>query len=114
MRRLLMLAALMGLMPALLLAQEKGKAEPTTVVEINDRPVVYDKDIEPLFVKKCLVCHGGQAKESKLDLGTYEGLLKGGRRGKAVIPGKGAESLIYRSCRRVGEGAPQMPPPKEV
>jgi Planctomycete cytochrome C/WD domain, G-beta repeat len=115
MRRLLMLAALAGLMPALLLAQEKGKVEPIKIVELKrDTPVLYDKDIEPLFVKKCLVCHSGQVKEGKLDLDTYEGLMKGGKRGKAVIPAKGDESLLYKSCRRIGEGSPPMPPPKEV
>jgi hypothetical protein len=46
-----MLAALGGLMPALILAQEKGKVEPIKVVEIKrDGPVLYDKDIEPIFV----------------------------------------------------------------
>jgi hypothetical protein len=115
MRRFLMLAVLVALTPALIVGQEKGKVEPVKVVEIKrDAPVSYDKDIEPIFVKKCLVCHSGQVKEGKLDLDSYEGLMKGGKRGKSVIPAKGEESLLYRSCRRIGEGAPQMPPPKEV
>lgn len=114
MRRILMLAALAALAPILVLGQEKGKVEPVKEIEIDRKePVLYDKDIEPIFVKKCLVCHSGQVKEGKLDLDTYEGLMKGGKRNKAVIPGKAGESLLYKSCRRVGEGAPPMPPPKE-
>ena len=73
---------------------------------------LYEKDIEPILVNKCIVCHCGNVKEGKLDLGTYEALMKGGKRGTAVVPGKSAESLLVqaagkadrsRSCRRAGE-----------
>ncbi|MBY0525114.1 MAG: NB-ARC domain protein [Gemmataceae bacterium] len=113
MRSLFMLLGLLALLPALVWSQEKGKVEPVKVVEIKrDTPVLYDKDIEPIFVKKCLVCHSGQIKEGKLDLDSYEGLMKGGKRGKSVIPGKSADSLLYKTCGRTG--APFMPPPKEM
>jgi len=120
MRRFLMFAVLSAVTPALLLGQEKGKVDPVTVVEIKwDGPVFYDKHVHPIFVKKCIVCHGGQNKKGGLDLATYEGLMKGGRSGKvgiqAVIAGKGKESLLYKVCRRTEEeDAPAMPPPKEV
>src|SRR5437588_2865200 len=99
MRSFLLLASV-ALLPALLLGQEpKGKVEPIKVIEITRKdPVLYDKDIEPVFVKKCLVCHSGQIKEGKLDLDSYEVLMKGGKRGKSiVIPGKAEESLLYKS-----------------
>ena len=84
---------LLPLLPGLVLAQTpktKPAVQPIKVVTLTRvEPVSYDKDIEPVFVKKCLVCHSGQIKEGKLDLDSYEVLMKGGKRGKSiVIPGK--------------------------
>src|SRR5207253_1580316 len=75
-------------------------------------PVAYEKDVEPIFYKRCISCHSGSVKESQLDLGTYEGLIKGGRRGTAVVPGKSANSLLYKSAGRTAK--PLMPPKNEV
>lgn len=113
MRRVFMLAILAALTPVFVLGQ--GKVQPIKEIKLDRKdPVLYDKDIEPIFVKKCLVCHSGQVKEGKLDMDTYEALIKGGKRGKSIIvPGKPQESGLYKSCRRSGEGAPPMPPPKE-
>lgn len=113
MRFFLPLALVLVALPSVVLAEEpKGKSAAIAVVEINRKePVLYDKDIEPIFVKKCLVCHSGQVKEGKLDLDTYEGLMKGGKRGKTVIPGKAGDSLLVKTVGRTGK--PFMPPPKD-
>jgi hypothetical protein len=50
-------------------------------------------------------------KEGKLDLASYEGLIKGGKRGSPITPGKGAESLVYKLLKR--EMRPFMPPKGE-
>src|SRR5690348_4480878 len=71
--------------------------QPVKVVTLNRaEPVLYEKDVEPILINKCLVCHSGAVKEGKLDLGTYEGVMKGGKRGKSVVPGKSPESLLVR------------------
>ena len=44
---------------------------------------------------------------SGLDLRAREGLLKGGTRGAAVVPGQAAASLLYRMVS--GEAEPRMP-----
>ena len=44
----------------------------------------------PIFVGRCFSCHqpGGQGNEkSGLDLSSYEGVMKGTKSGKMVIPG---------------------------
>src|SRR5438552_888040 len=93
------------------IAQEK-KTEPLAVVELKRKdPVSYDKDVEPLFYKKCTVCHSGKELKGKLDLGNYEGLIKGGQRGAPIIPGKGNDSLMYKLVHR--EMKPFMPPKGE-
>src|SRR3954452_23466576 len=58
---------------------------------------------------KCAACHG-PARMSDLDVRDRATLLKGGKRGPAIVPGKAAESLLYKAVRR--EGDLQMPPGK--
>src|SRR5579872_2521044 len=55
----------------------------------------------------CFGCHG-QAKVSGLDLRQRETLLRGGKRGPAVIPGNADASLLYRAV--IQDGDVKMPP----
>jgi mono/diheme cytochrome c family protein len=50
----------------------------------------FSEDVMPIFVGRCFSCHqpGGQGDQKiGLDLSTYEGVMKGTRSGKMVIPG---------------------------
>lgn len=107
MRALLPLCVIAAL-PLSVLAQTKEPG-PVKIVELNRKePVSYDKDIEPIFYKRCIACHSGSIKEGKLDLASYEGLIKGGKRGSSVKPGKSAESFLYQALARTQK--PFMPP----
>src|SRR6185369_14069166 len=68
----------------------------------------YEKHVEPIFYKRCTVCHSGNLKEGKLDISSYEALMKGGKRGEAVKPGKSADSRLYTEVMRTQK--PVMPP----
>ena len=63
-------------------------------------PVEYSRDVEPIFANKCFVCHTGNVTEGKFDMSTHAGVLKGGKRGPAVVPGKSAESNLFLFCSR--------------
>ena len=91
--------------------QEKKKEQgPVKVIDLKRAdPVIYDKEVEPIFYKKCIVCHSGNQKEGNLDLASYEGLVKGGKSGAAIIPAKGNDSLLYKRLLRT-EYKPFMPP----
>jgi WD40 repeat protein len=106
---------LLALLPALAVGQEKKDPPPLTPIKVvtleRKEPVTYEKDIEPIFVNKCSFCHSGNVKESRFDLGTFEGLMKGGRRGKVIVPGKAAESLLVALAGRTER--PAMPPKGE-
>jgi len=93
--------------------QEKKKDLPVipTVDLKRKEPIEYSKDIEPIFENKCLVCHSGSIIEAKFDMSTYAGVMKGGKRGVAVVPGKSAESNIFLFCSR--QKKPIMPPKSE-
>ncbi|MCY3759601.1 MAG: DUF1549 domain-containing protein, partial [Acidobacteria bacterium] len=70
-------------------------------------PPVREREVMAAILgAKCLPCHGRRRQEAGLDLRTREGLLKGGKSGPAVVPGKPEESLLVRRIR-----AQEMPPP---
>ena len=75
MRRLLIIPALvLGAMATLSVqGQEKKKEQgPVQVVDLKRKdPVVYEKEVEPIFYKKCIVCHSGSQKEGNLDLASH-------------------------------------------
>ena len=52
--------------------------------------------------KNCVSCHG-EARMSGLDLRTHEGLIKGGNRGPAIIPGDALKSLLYEAVSYRGK-----------
>ena len=64
-------------------------------------------DVRPIFENSCWKCHGGAVQLSKLDLRTRDSALKGGQHGAAVVPGKAAESRLYRMV--AGQEKPRMP-----
>jgi hypothetical protein len=68
-----------------------------------------EKSARGILESKCAACHGA-AQMSGLDLRERDTILKGGKRGPAIVPGKADESLLYKAVRRDGEL--QMPPGK--
>jgi hypothetical protein len=75
------------------------------------QPVAVEKSAKAILDAKCIVCHG-QTRMSDLDLRDSAGLLKGGKRGAAIVPGKAEDSLLFKAVKR--EGDLQMPPGKSV
>jgi hypothetical protein len=71
----------------------------------------FEAKVRPLLAERCYGCHSAAAGKSKgeLSLDTPEGVIKGGRSGAAVVPGKAGESRLIRAVRRVDVEL-QMPP----
>jgi len=63
--------------------------------------------IQAVFEKNCLPCHGPQTKSSGLDLSTKDALLKGGEHGPAIVSGDPKASLLYKLVSH--EAEPHMP-----
>ncbi len=76
---------------------------------VKSGPELTQHDIIPLLHLRCVACHGGRRRESGLDLRTKQAMLKGGKSGPAVVPGKPLESLVIR---RVESG--EMPPRRKL
>jgi len=73
-----------------------------------DKPVSFMDHIAPLLKENCFACHDAKKRKGKLDLTTFEGLMKGGDRGAAVVPGKPEESFLWTLTS--GTESPAMPP----
>src|SRR5687768_9104507 len=67
-------------------------------------------DVTRVLAENCLACHG-PAKMSGLDLRTREGMLSGGKRGPAIVPGKASDSMLYKVIAH--DGDLRMPPGKQ-
>jgi cytochrome c553 len=65
---------------------------------------------QAIFEKHCVSCHGA-GQMSGLDLRQRDTVLKGGKRGPALVPGKPEDSLVYRAVARQGDL--KMPPGKQ-
>ena len=76
-------------------------------VMLTAADVSFSNDVRPILEQKCLECHGTDTPMSNLDLRTREGMLKGGVRGAAVIPGDSSESRVYLQIS--GTEGPVMP-----
>ncbi len=70
---------------------------------------VTQHDVIPILFLRCTACHGRQQQEAGLDLRTRESMLKGGKSGPAIVPGKPAESLLLKRIH-----AEEMPPRKRL
>jgi hypothetical protein len=92
---------------------KRGKKEQKIDIIKLDRktPVVFEKEIEPILVNKCAFCHSGNVKEGKLDLSSYDTMMRGGKRGPAVVPNKSAESPLVKLASK--DIRPFMPPKSE-
>ena len=88
--------------------------DPTPIVPAKldrTKPVEYEAEIKPVFAAKCLVCHAGKVVEGDFDLSTYAAAMKGGKRGRAIVPGKPDESVLYLFSTH--RKKPIMPPKSE-
>ena len=69
----------------------------------------YFRDVYPFLKANCIACHNKTTKKAGLNMETPELLRKGGESGPAVLPGKGAESLLVRSAQHLED---EVMPPK--
>ena len=71
----------------------------------------YEKDIAPIFQKKCVSCHNAANQKGELDLSTPFGLFKGGESQTTLVSGDLDSSYLYELVHTKlmppeGEGEP--------
>jgi WD40 repeat protein len=112
MRKLLIIMVLFLPVSSVRADKKTNNTAPIPVVSITRKePVRFEKDVEPILVNKCMFCHSGPVKEAKLDMSSYESLMKGGKSGKPIVPGKSADSMLIKRAGKTEK--PFMPPKSE-
>src|SRR4051812_38997737 len=96
---------------ALWLAMSTAMSAPSPIqvaVPTREEPVSYAGVVADILDAKCVGCHSSVLAENKLSLEDVASMLKGGKRGPAVVPGKADDSLIFQMAAHRVE--PVMPP----
>jgi Tol biopolymer transport system component len=73
----------------------------------SSTPPSFARDIQPILRNSCVACHDSELSSGGIRLDTFEGLMKGGENGPAVVPGKSAESRMVLMIE--GKIKPEMP-----
>jgi hypothetical protein len=71
--------------------------------------VKFSKDIAPVLVDNCFVCHSGQQPTGNLQMGRFTDMIRGGQSGNPWIPGQPADSLLIKKLK--GAAGKRMPQP---
>ncbi len=90
-------------LPGAASAQTGGEGLPDPTPE-----EVFRGEALPVFEEHCLRCHGEELMVKELDLSRLSSLLKGSESGPVVVPGRPAESKLYRLIE-----SGSMPPDRE-
>jgi mono/diheme cytochrome c family protein len=67
----------------------------------------FAKDVKPFLTNYCQNCHSGRRAKAGYAVDSYAGLVKNGKRGPMVVPGKPEESRLLMTL--TGR-AKRMPP----
>ena len=82
----------------------------TAMLHAEETPT-FEKDIGPIFQKKCVSCHNASNQKGELDLTTPFGVFKGGESQSTLVSGDLESSYLYelvhsRMMPPDGEGEP--------
>src|SRR4051794_8979465 len=73
---------------------------------LHAQQVSFERDVQPIFAERCQACHNEKNASAGLSLGNPAAVLKGGRSGAAVLPGKAEDSLLLQN---ISGDKPRMP-----
>ena len=106
-RQLILLSAMLGLQGASAGIAVRASDEPAASPMSADDRDFFEKQVRPLLVTRCLVCHGGTKAGGGLSLQSAQGWRKGGENGPAIVPGKPDDSLLIEA---ITYSSLEMPP----
>src|SRR5262245_45115397 len=77
--------------------------------------VDFSKDVKPILEQNCVRCHNPKATAvEKGDTDYVMDTAKAAIRGKYIVPGKGAESKVYKTAIAPDDDDKLMPPLEEI
>jgi uncharacterized membrane protein len=90
-------------------------ASPSPSPPATSQEVRFDGNLQLLFEKNCVRCHGAARQKGLLRLDSLQAVLQGGKSGPAVRPHDPAHSRLYRAvtdpdpAMRMPQQAPALP-----
>jgi hypothetical protein len=73
----------------------------------------FEKKIRPLLIENCINCHSAEnGGKGNFRVDDRVGIIEGGGRGAAIIPGHPEQSLLIKAVRH--QGGLEMPPKKQL
>ena len=87
----------------------KGEASTSPAARAGAGGVTETEVMVGVINVKCIRCHGRRKQEAGLDLRSRESILRGGKSGPAMVPGRPDQSLLIRRI-----AAAEMPPKELV
>jgi len=72
----------------------------------------FTRDIKPIFIEHCYLCHGPDKQKAELRLDGREAALKGGDSGPVIKPGDPDKSLLIKMI--TSSDPDQVMPPKKI
>jgi hypothetical protein len=109
--RPLFLAVAAGIALVALGASALPGAEPPAraLSPASEQARFFETNIRPVLVSRCQKCHGPELQRGSLRLDSGAALLKGGAKGKVVVPGQPDQSSLIAAISHTGNAA-RMPP----
>jgi uncharacterized membrane protein len=89
-------------------AQGGGKL--AVAAKAPDEQVVYTDIIVPILDQKCYSCHNAEKQKGKYRMDEYDLLVKGGKEGDGIVPGKADDSNIIVRIDLPEDDDEHMPP----
>ncbi len=86
-----------------------GPAAPNADTPAQPGDVAFSTHIAPVVIEHCTGCHGGQRPRNRLDLTTYERMMRGGMTGVAIMPGNPSGSLLIQKIKGMAADGARMP-----
>src|SRR5882762_10472341 len=87
-----------------------GQTPPTEAVRLE----FFEKKVRPVLVNNCYNCHSANTNsKGGLRVDDRNGLVVGGGRGPAIVPGNPEKSLLIRAVHQTDKKL-QMPPKKQL
>lgn len=92
-------------------AQQRLRAQARKRVADAATPISWKQDVQPFLAVNCRGCHENNRAQSGFSVSGVPQIVRGGRRGAGLVPGKPQESLVYLVM--TGDRNPKMPPDRD-
>jgi hypothetical protein len=106
MRRFFHHAALLSFTGTVFVGTAQGALLPASL----KKDISFTQDIQPIFERSCLQCHGPEKPKSGFRLDNRQSALKGGDNGADIIPGDSTNSPLIQIVAGLHPEIDRMPP----